>query len=63
MFHLVKASNALCETGDTSTHRSSRGSEPGICRTAVLWQDCTGSAIKGDKCVSPRAGSVFLMAG
>lgn len=42
-----KVSNALHMKPETkNTHRSFHGSEPGICRTAVLWQDCTGSALK-----------------
>lgn len=40
-----KVSNALCMKLETkNTHHSFHESEPGICRTAVLWQDCTGSA-------------------
>lgn len=45
-----KVSNALRMKLETkTTHRSFHGSEPGICRTAVLWQDCTGSALKDEK--------------
>lgn len=43
-----KVSDALYERGDKKkkkdTHRSFHGFEPGICKTAVLGQDCTGSA-------------------
>lgn len=36
----------VCESGGNNTHHSFRGSERGICKTAVLGQDCTGSAQK-----------------
>lgn len=44
-----KVSDALCMKEETKkkkkdTHRSFHGFEPGICKTAVLGQDCTGSA-------------------
>lgn len=53
---------SLYETGDKNTHRSFRGSEPGICRTAVLWQDCIGSAFKDEKSeVNLRVCNVFMM--
>lgn len=45
-----KVSDALCMKEETKrkkkkdTHRSFHGFEPGICKTAVLGQDCTDSA-------------------
>lgn len=36
----------VCESGGNNTHHSFRGFERGICKTAVLGQDCTGSAQK-----------------
>lgn len=51
-----KVSNALRMKPETkNTHRSFHGSEPGICRTAVLWRDCTGSALKRMKMKSTLA--------
>lgn len=44
-----KVCNVFCMKLETeNTHRSFHGSEPGICRTAVLWQDCTDSALKDE---------------
>lgn len=57
-----KVSNALRMKLETkNTHRSFHGSEPGICRTAVLWQDCTGSALKYENEVNLRVCTEFMM--